>query len=37
MSSSDKPILTWKISVTFFCRFQYFADFDFKSVLRPEC
>ena len=33
MSSGDKPILTWQISVTNFCRFRHFADFDFKIVL----
>ena len=30
MGSGDKPILTWKISVTNFCTVQHFADFDFK-------
>ena len=33
MSSGDKPILTLKISVTNFSRFQYFADFDIRIVL----
>ena len=33
MSSGDKPILTLQISVTNFCRFWHFADFDFKIVL----
>ena len=33
MSSGDKPVLILKISVTNFCRFQYFADFNFKIVL----
>ena len=33
MSSGDKPILTLKISVTNFCRFRYFADFDIRILL----
>ena len=33
MSSGDKPILILKITVTNFCRLQYFADFDIKIVL----
>ena len=33
MSSGDKPILTLKISVSNFCIFRYFADFDFKIVV----
>ena len=33
MSSGDKPILTLKISVTNFFRFQYFTDFDIRIVL----
>ena len=33
MSSVDKSLLTLKILVTNFCRFQCFADFDFKIVL----
>ena len=33
MSSGDQPILTLKISVTNFCRFQYFADSDAKILL----
>ena len=33
MSSGDKPTWTWKISLTNFCRFQYFGDFDIKTVL----
>ena len=33
MRSSDKTILTLKISVTNFGRFLYFADFDIKNVL----
>ena len=33
MSSGDKPSLTFKIKVTKFCRFDYFADFDFEIVL----
>ena len=36
MSLDDKPILTLKISVTSFCRFQHFADFDFKIVALGE-
>ena len=36
MSSGDKPILTWKISVTDFCRRQYFAYFDTKLVLLDQ-
>ena len=36
MSSGDQPILTWKISVTNFCRLQYFADFDIKIVLLDQ-
>ena len=33
MSSGEKPILTLKIWVTNFWRFQYFEDFDIKFVL----
>ena len=33
MSSVHKPILTLKISVTNFCRLEYFADFDIKIIL----
>ena len=33
MSSGEKPIVTLKISVTKFCRFQYFEDFDSKFLL----
>ena len=33
MSSGNKPVLTLKILVTNFCRFQYFTDFNFKIVL----
>ena len=33
MCSGNKLILTSKISVTNFCRFHYFADFDIKIVL----
>ena len=33
MRSGDKPILTLKISVKDFGRFQYFADFDIEIVL----
>ena len=33
MGSGDKPILILKMLVKNFCRFQYFADFDFKIVL----
>ena len=33
MSSGDKPILTLKISVTNFCKFQYTADLDIKVVV----
>ena len=36
MNPGDKPILTLKISVTNFCRFRYFADFDFKIVLLDQ-
>ena len=36
MSSGDKPILTLKISVTNFCRFWYFADFDVKIALLSQ-
>ena len=32
MSLGNKQILTFKISVTNFCRFRYFADFDIKIV-----
>ena len=31
MSSSEKPILSLKISVTNFSRFSYFEDFDLKK------
>ena len=33
VSSVDQPILTLKISVTNFCRFRYFADFDIEILL----
>ena len=33
MSSGDKPVLTLKISITNFFRFQYFADFNIKIAL----
>ena len=36
MSSGDKPILTLKISITIFLRFQYFADFDIKITLLDQ-
>ena len=36
MDSGDKPILTLKISVTNFFKFQYFADFDIKIVLLDQ-
>ena len=36
MSSSDHPILTMKISVTNFCKFRYFADFDTKNFLLDQ-
>ena len=36
MSSGDKPILSLKISITIFWRFQYFADFDIKIVLSDQ-
>ena len=29
----EKPIVTFKISVTNFCRFQYFENFDIKFLL----
>ena len=33
MSSGDQPVLTLKISVTNFCRFRYFEDFDINILL----
>ena len=33
MSSGDKPILTFKISVTNFFRIRCLEDFDIKTVL----
>ena len=33
MSSGIKPILTLKISVKYFYRFQHLADFDVKDVI----
>ena len=33
LNSGDKLKLTLKISVTNFCKFRYFADFDIKVVL----
>ena len=33
MSSREKPIVTFKISVKNFCRFQYFENFDIKFLL----
>ena len=31
--SGGKPILTLKILVIYYCKFQYFTDFDIKIVL----
>ena len=34
--SGGKPILTLKILVTYYCKFQYFTDFDIKIVLLSQ-